>query len=298
MADLDMFIQCKLKDKQAQLEICNKDAAVTNELDAEIKELQSEIEKQKDNRKKNSMQLFELFDLFRSEINNLKQEIVDLKKENETLIERVLFLEDHSKDVLRRQLERGKFLLDPASIKGDGLTLSAYSMRGIKAQLSPSCVLGSRCFPMEGGEGGDRPHSKVSWGVRFLGPRKPFISYYYVLLGVHSSPSTMRDNPWISEDRGEEGVFALSFSIADSPDRCHGGVREYGVAGRDPEGNERRVSVGDEVMVTLDYGAGTLSFYHPTPPTYCSYIHGLPLDTPLYPYFYSLDLDFEIYFSA
>jgi hypothetical protein len=94
-----------------------------------------------------------------------------------------------------------------------------------------------------------------------------------------------------------DSVSALSFSMDGSPQRYHGGINEWkDDKGRDPDGNERRVAEGDEVIVTLDYETGTLSFSHPTPPTYCSYLRNLPLHSPLFPYFYSRDVEFEIFF--
>jgi hypothetical protein len=68
--------------------------------------------------------------------------------------------------------------------------------------------------------------------------------------------------PKISIGRGEEGVYALSFSIDSNLSRA------------------------------LDY-----SFNNSTPPTYCPSVTNLPLDIPLYPYLFSLDVNFEIFFS-
>jgi hypothetical protein len=216
------------------------------------------------------------------------------KQDYDSLHGRILFLEDHSKDVLRPQLERGKFLLNRSSVKGEGLSISTDLLKGIKARRSASCVVANKSFQRGvvavGGQG-----TKVSWGVRFLGPRREFSTHYYMLLGVHTSPSTMGDSPQIRQDRGKEGVYALSFTIDGDPVMYHGGLCEDGEAGKDPNGNERRISVGDEIIVTLDYERGTLSYYH-TNPNYCSQQHNLPLDTPLFPYFYSADVDFEIYF--
>jgi hypothetical protein len=309
-----------------------KDEAI--KISDDIKGLEVEILKQNYNRKINSMELYELFDYFSAEVNKLKQanqdlrqdhekieavrsenqeeitklnqEIVALKQENATLAGRVFFLEDHSKefqlkkekDVLNLQLKKGEFLLDPTFIQGFGLSVSTNSLRGIKTEKSPSCVLGNRSFYRGvggGGGGGGGAFSKVSWGVRFLVSKKTFS--YEMFLGVHISPSTMKDRPWIGNYKGEEGVYALSFSMKGDPQRYHGGRLECEDGkGRDPDGNERRVAVGDEVIVTLDCETGTLSFSHLTPPTYCSYLRNLPLHTPLYPYFNSWDVEFEIFF--
>jgi hypothetical protein len=259
-------------------------------------DLRDEMNKLKQEAKKQNLGL-------RQEVNTLVRENIGLvakmntlKEENQAEIKslklKVLFLEEHSQDVkFRDQLERGKFILNQSSIKGEGLSLSNDSLKASKKMLSASSVLGNRSFNRKG----TGACLKVSWGVRFL-PKKSFSTLYCIMLGVHCDPSTMRTSPYISEQRGEKGVYGLSFSLADVPKRYYGGVREEGDKARDSDGNERRISVGDEIIVTLDYDRGALSFFHPAPPSYCSYLNNIPLDTNLYPYFFSPDLDFEIYF--
>jgi hypothetical protein len=96
--------------------------------------------------------------------------------------------------------------------------------------------------------------------------------------------------------RYEDGFFGLCFSGKDPRKRRWGMIERKVEKVTDVEKFKRNVSGGGEIFVTLDYEAGTLSFTDFSTPAYTSTLTNLPLDTPLYPYFFSWNVDFEIFF--
>lgn len=171
--------------------------------------------------------------------------------------------------VLNESLSKKEvFSLNPNRLVGSYLTLADSNNTANKSQTSHCAVLGNTSFSK----------GVHTWSVS-LKERKNWCGEYWLMIGVHSKPTDLKDHP-----SGDNGVYGVSVSNNMNGWITRAGSTEYKAL--------RKVNPGDIVSISLDCDNGKLDFKHKD---WIEQIE-VPKLTELTPYFDPYDLDFSLAF--